>query len=250
MFRYMKNIWLIIVCLLPLKSGAQALEGVVTYEKTFFWSKIYDKLTYLSEEERSRIKTTWGSNDEGDKSKGLLVVTPTKSKYEDMEQEADGGYRWRKSDFMITRDFENEKILELDEFSGKTYIIEDSLRPPVWKVMNKIKEVNGYLCMMATSEDTIKGQKITAWFANDIVSSAGPERYFGLPGLIMEVDVNDGELIITALKVEKKAITTELDMPKKLKGKKVTNDAYMKMIKDYINDSIKSRRNPYWNIRY
>jgi GLPGLI family protein len=229
---------------------AQSNEGVVTYEKTFFWVKIFDKLTFLSEEERSRAKTSYGNLDEGDKSKGQLFFNGSQSKYVDMEPEADGGYRWRASDYTIFRDFDKEQKTEIEEFSGKVYIIEDSLTAPVWKVMNKIKEINGYMCMMATTEDTVKGQKITAWFANDIATSAGPERHFGLPGLIMEVDVNDGEVLITASKIEKKSVTADLVLPKKIKGKKLTGIQYDQMIKKYINDSIKARRVPYWNMRY
>ncbi|PWJ57328.1 GLPGLI family protein [Dyadobacter jejuensis] len=229
---------------------SQGFEGVVTYEKTSYWSKILNKLTYLSEEERSRSQTSWGSNDEGDKSRGRLGTNGHLSKYEDLEKEADGGYQWRKSEYIILHDYDQEKKTEVEEFSGKVYIISDSLKAPKWKILNKIKEVNGYLCMMATTEDTLKGQKITAWFANDLASSAGPERYFGLPGLIMEVDVNDGEVLITAVKVEKKSAEEALAMPKKLKGKRVKQAEYDKMIADFVETSMKSHRNPYYFIRY
>lgn len=246
----MKKYLLFFLLLADLPLLAQTNEGVVTYEKTSFWLKIYDKLTFLSEEEKSRAKTTWGNMDEGDKSKGQLFFNATQSKYVDVEQEADGGYRWRASEYAIYRDFDKERKTEIEEFSGKVYIIEDTLVAPVWKVMNKIKEINGYMCMMAMAEDTVKGQQITAWFANDIPSSAGPERYFGLPGLIMEVDVNNGEVIITAQKIEKKSVEADLALPKKMKGKKLTTIQYDQMMRKYINDSIKARRNPYWSIRY
>ncbi|KQS33907.1 GLPGLI family protein [Dyadobacter sp. Leaf189] len=229
---------------------AQTDGLAVTYERTFYWSRLYDKLTFLSEEERSRMKTSWGANDDGDKSKGQLFITNSQSKYVDLEPEVDGGYRWRQSEYMIFRDFDKGTKMELEEFSGKNYIIEDSLPAPKWKVMNKIKEISGYMCMMAVSEDTIKGQKITAWFANDLAYNGGPERYYGLPGLILEVDVNDGELILAAVKVEKKPVAENLVLSKKMKGKKLTNAEYEKLITTHIRDSIKSRRNPYWSFRY
>lgn len=242
-------IFLLLLAKIPLL--AQTNEGVVTYEKTSFFIKIFDKLTYLSEEEKSRNKTSWGSAfDEGYKTKGQLFFTGSQSRYIDMEPEADGGYRGRTSEYTIFRDFLTDRKIEVEEFSGKAYVIEDSLVPPVWKVMNKIKEINGYLCMMAVAEDTLKGQKITAWFANDIAVSAGPERYFGLPGLIMEVDVNNGEVLITAIKVEKRPVLEDIKLPKKIKGKKITSVQYDEMMKKFINESIKARRNPYWDIRY
>jgi len=35
-----------------------------------------------------------------------------------------------------------------------------------------------------------------------------------------------------------------------MKGKKITSQQYDEMMKKFINDSIKARRNPYWDIRY
>jgi GLPGLI family protein len=117
--------------------------------------------------------------------------------------------------------------------------------------MNKIKEIKGYLCMMAVSKDTIKNQTITAWFSNDIAVQAGPEKYFGLPGLILELDINDGDVVITAEKVELKPVNSEqLALPKKMKGKKVNQGQYDLILADLMTTSIKGRRNPFWSIRY
>lgn len=246
----MKKLWMICFLLGNLPAWAQQEGVVVTYEKEHFWSKIYDRLTFLSEEERSRIKTTWGSHDEGYKTKGQLFATAAESKYNDMEPEADGGWRGRTSEFMVYRNLDTGRKTEIEEFAGKTLVIDDSLKTPAWKVLNKIKDINGYLCMMAVAEDTVRDAKLTAWFASDLPYNTGPERYFGLPGLIMELNVNDGEVIFLATKVEKKPIADEVKLPKKMKGKKITTADYDKMLKTYINDSMKSHRNPYWNIRY
>jgi GLPGLI family protein len=136
----MKKIVAIAFALIALPGFAQKEGLVVTYDKTFYWIKIFDKLNYLSVEEKSRIQTSWGANDEGDKSKGKLLVTADQSKFVDMEQEADGGYRGRKSEYMVFRDFAKGTKIEVEEFAGKLYVIEDSLVTPPWKVMNKIKD--------------------------------------------------------------------------------------------------------------
>ncbi|KAA0992019.1 GLPGLI family protein [Dyadobacter aurulentus] len=246
----MKKLLAIFLLISALPALAQSDGVAVTYERTFFWSKVYEKLTFLSEEEKSRMKNSWGVHDEGWKVKGQLFATASQSKYAELEQEADGGYRGRKSEYLVFRDFDKGRKLEAEEFAGKLLIIDDSLAAPKWKIMNKIKEISGYMCMMAVSEDTVKGQKITAWFANDLAYGAGPERYYGLPGLILEVEVNDGEMTLTAIKVEKKPLGEELALPKKMKGKKITTSEYEKMMATHFRDSIKSRRNPYWAVRY
>ena len=226
-------------------------EGVVTYERVQYWTKIYARLTYLNQEEKDRMKLTWGSNDEW-KLKMKLSFGSRASLYtyeSEQGETEDGSYSWRQDDFVIQRDFEKSKKTEIHEMLGKTYIVEDSLAAPDWKILNQIKEVNGYLCMKAVSEDTTKKQKITAWFAQDIAVSAGPERYFGLPGLIMELDINDGDVVITATKVDFKKLDKETALPK-LKGKRINENAYNQLIWKHIDDSIKARRNPYWAIRY
>jgi GLPGLI family protein len=252
--RSCKKYFLIMIALLAGPAGvfAQATEGVVTYERIYRWSRIYSRLDYLSQEEKDRIKLTWGNDDEN-KTNMKLHFTPTLSKYSYESEQAssdDGRYSWRQREFIIFRDFEQEKKTELIEMLGKTYIIEDSLQAPKWKVMNQIKDVNGHVCMLAVTEDTIKKQQVKAWFAHDIPVPAGPEQYFGLPGLIMELDLNDGDVVITATKVELKPVGEEINLPKKMKGRKLTDKAYRDLLHNHISDSMKAHRNPYWAIPY
>lgn len=238
---------LIVLVIVSLGAKAQKQEGVVTYERTIYWTKVNGRLSFLSQEEKDRQKMTWGGKDEW-KVKTTLYFNQNESKYEEVTEEGGWG---RPDEFMIYRNYEKEQLTELENISGKTYIVTDSLHAPQWKVMNKIKEVKGYLCMMAVSKDTIKNQTITAWFANDIAVQAGPEKYYGLPGLILELDVNDGDLIITADKIELKPVTPEqIALPKKMKGKKVNQTQYNDLLVDHIKTSIKGRRNPFWSVRY
>ncbi|GAA4398709.1 hypothetical protein GCM10023187_09580 [Nibrella viscosa] len=247
----MKSIALLIV-LTILHISAHAQEaGIVTYERSQSWVKIYSRMTFLSQEEKDRMKMTWGSREDW-KVKMKLYFSPAQSLYtyeSEQAQSDDGRYSWRNDEYVIQRNFDKEKKIEIMEMLGKTYVIDDSLRTPRWKVTNKIKEVAGHICMSAETMDSVKNQKVTAWFAQDIPVQAGPEQYFGLPGLILELDINDGDALITATKVEFKPIDKEIPKPK-AKGKKITEKEYNKLIADHIADSIKAQRNPYWAIRY
>jgi GLPGLI family protein len=104
--------------------------------------------------------------------------------------------------------------------------------------------------MKAETEDPIKKQKITAWFAQDIPVPAGPERYHGLPGLILELNLNDGDVVIEATNVAFKKVTPDEFKLPKVKGKKINDPAYDTLIKEYIAQQIKAHQNPYWEIRY
>ena len=233
-------------------ADAQKSEGEITYERVFHWTRVYSRLSYMSQEEKDRMKLTWGNDDES-KQEMLMVFNDKQSyyTYPKVETLSEGGYSWTKEEFKSFRDYENGKMTDIIAMLGKTYIIEDSLQTPNWKVMNKIKEVAGYMCMMAVTEDTVKGQKITAWFADNIPVSGGPQLYGGLPGMILELDVNDGDIVTTAKEVKFRPVTAEeLAMPKKLKGKKIDTQKYNELMSTHIRDSIKAHRNPFWSIPY
>jgi GLPGLI family protein len=243
---------LLLFTLIATASVAQKNEGVVTYVRKEYWLKITNRLTFLSQEQKDRMTNTfknWEADNKGIKMK--LAFSPNESRYTyNSEEPEEGGYSWRKRELDLYRNFEKDKKTDVMEMIGKTYIVEDSLHAPVWKIGNQIKEVAGYICMKAETEDPVKKQKITAWFAQDIPVSAGPERLNGLPGLILAVDVNDGDLTIEAVSVQFRPLTPDdLKLPK-LKGKKLTDEAYDTLIRQYIAQQMTAHQNPYWEVRY
>jgi GLPGLI family protein len=227
-------------------------EGSIRYLVTHNWSKKMEALSYLSKQRKERIAYMQGSRSEWH-NYTLLHFSPTQSSYVDSEERAepdDDGYSWRKEAFWINRNFVQNTTSEALIIQGKTYLIQDSLRCQDWKILNDMKEVAGHLCMNASWEDTIKMQKIVAWFALDIPYSGGPERLCGLPGLILEADVNNGAMVLTANRIEAKSITTEFDLPKKQKGKKVNEMEYRKVLKKFIDEQVKAEQPYFWDIRY
>ncbi len=100
---------------------------------------------------------------------------------------------------------------------------------------DKEKEEQGKVAKTKDSTDTnkktnfmddveqIKERTITAWYAPEIPINQGPDKYWGLPGLILEV--NDGTTIILcskiALNVKEKA---KIEAPKK--GKEISQKEY------------------------
>lgn len=245
-------ILLALAFLLPFSGTAQDMEGSIRYLVTHNWSKKMGALDYISKQRRERIEYMNGNRSEW-KVYTNLFFNATETKYEDSEEKAepdDEGYSWRKEVFFVKRNFEKNTVYEAEQVSGKTYIIEDSLYTQPWKVMNDIKEVAGHVCMNASWEDTVKMEKIVVWFALDMPLSAGPERLCGLPGLILEADYNDGAMLITADKIEMKKLGTELDIPKKLKGKKVKEAEFTALITAQIAEKRKDEQPWFWNMRY
>ena len=129
-----------------------------------------------------------------------------------------------------------EKSYTVDkEFMGKEFLVKDSLPNLQWKMEGETRVIGGYNCFKATAvrvasktdfrnfrpkkedalatkpEDAAKKTSlldaldmpketiITAWYTPEIPVSQGPENYWGLPGLILEV--NDGKTVILCSKV-------------------------------------------------
>jgi len=132
-----------------------------------------------------------------------------------------------------------EKIYTVDkEFMGKEFLVKDSLPKLNWKLESETRVIGGYNCFKATAvrpvsqadfrnyrpkkqdepkegepkkEDKEKKTNfmddfeipkeitITAWYTPEIPINQGPESYWGLPGLILEV--NDGKTTILCSKV-------------------------------------------------
>ena len=253
----MKKTLLLFAFLFPLFAFAQEEqsplhEGRIRYLVTHDWAKKMAAVDYLSKQRKERIAYMWGNRSEW-KLYANLFFNATETRYEDSEEKAepdDEGYSWRKEAYQIKRNFEKNTEYDVIEMLGKTYIVEDSLYTPEWKIHNDLKEVAGHICMKAFWEDTIKKQKIVAWFAQDIPHSGGPERFCGLPGMILEVDVNNGAMVITADLIESKKLDKELDLPKKYKGKKIKEAEYQDILKKFIAEKTKAEEPYFWGIRY
>lgn len=231
----------------------QPFEGRIRYLVTHNWSKKLEAVDYISKQRKERNAYMWGGSRSEWKSYAEMFVTPTASYYREAEEKAQDdefNYAWRKEAYAIRRNFATGMMQDHIEVLGKTYVIEDSIRAQDWKIMNDLKEVAGHVCMNASWTDTLKDQTIVVWFALDIPHSGGPERLCGLPGLILEVDVNDGALTMVADKIDLRSVATEMEPPKKLKGKKVKEQDYFKVLKQHVAEKRKNEEPWFWGLRY
>lgn len=159
------------------------------------------------------------------------------------------------------------------EFAGKEFLVKDSLPKLDWVLSSETKQIGNYTCFKATAvrpvsqsdfrnfrrkkedekkEETKVEEKkedrntnlmdqfempkeivVTAWYSPDIPVNQGPENYWGLPGLILEV--SDGKTVILCSKIvmnpkEKK----EIKAPKK--GTTVTQKEYDKIVAEKMEE--------------
>lgn len=133
------------------------------------------------------------------------------------------------------RNYETQKSVELRELAGQKFLIEDTLRRMPWKLAGETKKIQGYECMKATMTNKVNNQPIVAWFTEAIPVPSGPAGFGGLPGLILEVDVNDGDMLYTLTKAEfKKLAATDIKLPSG--GKKITEAEFTKKRDEFMKE--------------
>ncbi len=126
---------------------------------------------------------------------------------------------------VIYKNFSRQLLQEQTELADKNYIIDDSIRLQPWKLAEETKNILGHNCKKATLT-TRNGSNVTAWYAEDIATPAGPENFGGLPGAILLLDMNEGEVVFSAAAIEQKVNSKELALPKD--GQHITRADFQK----------------------
>lgn len=213
-----------IVCIASL---AQT-EGVVTYEETIkITMEVPPEFRDMIPKERRQKKT--------------LTFTATESLYKNVPQEttaaseiqaqsSTGGMQIRfqgmNQDNQTYKNLQEGTVIEKQQFFGRDFLIsgEEKIN---WKMTGEQKKIGDYVCMKATyMRDTIP---VSAWFTPQIPISNGPGSIGQLPGLVLEVDVNNGMVVITATDVALRPLTPEEAIVVPDKGKTVTREEFNKI---------------------
>lgn len=235
---------------LAVTTVSQPKSGKINYNVTHHWTKKIAAVDYMSKSKRDHYEYVWGSNSEYEE-KSVLTFTPEAYRYDEIEDQTEYvGYSWRSTEYFIFRDITNNSTYDVMRMFNKLYLIEDEIRYPQWKILNDLKEVAGHICMSASYVDTIKNNKVTAWFALDWPGNIGPERFGGLPGVILEVDINNGAMVIAAdTIIEDENVIVEKPEHKK-RIKTLTEDEYRKLLVDYMEECKTEERPYFWGLRY
>lgn len=217
-------------------------------EKTFILN--FDKSASIYKEEEKLEAPTQGQSGGGNRSRMISSMTPSGGTY----------YKNVKSkSFAVDR-----------EFMGKEFLVKDSLPDLNWQMEAETRVIGGYNCFKATAlkpvsktdfrnlrpkkeettsekpadetkktsfMDAIEMPKVvivTAWYSPEIPVNQGPEGYWGLPGLILEV--NDGKTVILCSKVVlNPKVKAEIKAP--TKGKLISqqefDEAVIKKTEEY-----------------
>jgi hypothetical protein len=68
--------------------------------------------------------------------------------------------------------------------------------------------------------------------------------------MLLGIDINNGALVLEADKIDLKPLTTELDFPKKAKGKKIKEKDYIGILRKQIVENRKQEQPVFSGLRY
>lgn len=142
--------------------------------------------------------------------------------------------RFGRDNRIVYKHVPNDQLVDSRDFMQKQFLIKGPLTPRKWKIGTGKKEILGYTCMDATFQAD-SATHIRAWFSPQIPVFNGPSDYQGLPGMILQIDINDGERMTTATKLTSDNIdTAEIQAPEK--GKEVTAEEFEKIREEKLKE--------------
>ncbi|WP_111685219.1 GLPGLI family protein [Winogradskyella tangerina] len=171
--------------------------------------------------------------------------------------------------------------IQSQEFYGKKFLVKDKLQDINWVLGKETKQIGNYMCFKATasipsndlawydfswsrlSNNNTQAEKendstatkteepevdvamteVEAWYSPQIPVGHGPLEYWGLPGLILEVNAGNTTMLCTKIVMNPKE-KLEIEAPDK--GKEVTKSEYQETIvekmKEFRNNRMGRRR--------
>ena len=156
-------------------------------------------------------------------------------------------------------------LVQSQEFYGKRFLVKDALYEIAWTMGTEFKKIGQYTCYKAkafvpakelnwynfswsdlkVSEDKENKEAVApeemvvveAWYAPQIPFAQGPGEFWGLPGLILEVSLENTTLLCTEVVINKEN-KVRIESPEK--GKEITKKDYTETVR---NKMIEMRSN-------
>ena len=248
----LQSLFLVLALSFGICVNAQQFDGgVATYQsktsfdfENFGGREMSEQMKkQFAERMKSRLEKTF-----------TLTFTKDESIYEEEEKldapGAGGGMRFMGGGFAqggIYKNIAEDTYARENDLMGKSFLVKDTLNKLDWKLEKESKMIGQYAAFKATAIRKIdenpfeamrrrrdqdadssavaapKEEVITAWYTPQIPVSQGPDEYWGLPGLILEVSAGRTVILCNKIVINPKE-GLEIEKPKK--GDEVSREEY------------------------
>lgn len=145
---------------------------------------------------------------------------------------------------ILYKNIKENRVANKVELMSKIFLVKDKLVEYNWKLTGETKNIGKYTCFKAEYEREVENtsmslengeakevtkkemRKTIAWYTSEIPVNNGPENYWGLPGLILEI--NDGNQTIVCTEIILNP-TKKVEIIEPDKGKVVNRKKYEKI---------------------
>lgn len=215
---------------------AQKFSGIATYQYSTKM-QIYLDSTQMSPDQIKKIKDQ--IQNQANK-EFTLAFTATESTWDQVESLEKAPAASSGSNVNVNiggpahqtlyKNIPEKRYERAEDLAGKEYIIKDNLTLYDWKLTEDFKQIGSHKCQKAVYERVVEMKVfssnveemevkqdtivIEAWFATDIPVNHGPEMFYGLPGLILELR-SGGSSYVCSKVVLNPEDAVEIDHPKK-----------------------------------
>ncbi len=159
----------------------------------------------------------------------------------------------------LYKNLKEKTLLFEDDFMGKEFLVSDALVDWNWQLTSETKKIGDYNCYKAVSVIPVSAEEMQeyeklkkqneaqqtsfitmsepeplttiAWYTTEIPISQGPAGYYGLPGLILEVQEKSKVILCSKVSLNS-ASKFAINKPKK--GRKVTQNEYDTIVNDKL----------------
>jgi GLPGLI family protein len=169
------------------------------------------------------------------------------------------------------KNIKTQQFIQDQEFFGRKFLITDSLQKLEWKMGTETKQIGQYLCLKASAVKEVdefdwrsmrgknRGKKdqensktdaaktksvtedievpetitVTAWYTPQIPINQGPGEFWGLPGLILEVNADQTTILCSKIIMNPEQKIT-ISAPEK--GRVISREDYNATVKQKMKE--------------
>jgi GLPGLI family protein len=188
-------------------------------------------------------------NDEFDRGRserlhtGQLLLNKLTSRYfmmakEDYKPKNQNDFVFNPDTNVLVYTDQEKGLLVAREYSldGKPFFVSDSLYPMQWEITAEQKKIDSFSCIRANAY--YRGRWYTAWFTPDIPLPFGPWKMGGLPGLIIDLQDREENLVIRLSSVTQ--TTEEVVIPQVIKYSMANHISEMKKFLKRLQDNARA----------
>lgn len=219
---------------------AQNISGIATYQYIVSSENIKKSISEIPNLDENSKKMFEDKMRKNLEKTFLLTFDKYNSVYKEEQKldlnnkEGNGSWSPYGMDNAYYKNYKEKLFITEKDLMGKLFFVKDEFKSLNWVISSEIKKIGNYNCQKATTkivenvvvvddnkstnffeDKSNNGEKIiTAWYSTDISISNGPSLYWGLPGLILEIEENGDKLICSKVVINprKKA---KIKMPNK-----------------------------------